>query len=1028
MIKTRLLWTVLPAIMCVFSSHAYTWDENEGVTWNKTFNKETHQLTDASNGIEKAKDWMSDLPDNMFVAHVSIPGTHDSATGSAEWKSIAAIGIKSSQTQMASMAEMFDRGIRAWDFRPGLVDGELWCNHGIAQLNLKLYDAIKLLTDKLKDHPNEFFIIHLFRGNVYRESDNPAIGGTNKEADRNSYNQLLKKLFEEDFKDFVVDFDPTLKVGDVRGKMILFRRDRIDFVNLTQAANIENWVIEFPNEENPAKIRSAKNSDLVTRLHVQDISSGNDNVVATKKNHSENLLKFCQQQETPLELMDKNGYYTPEWVFNFTSIQNTDKDQSETGTNDYIGGASQLNPHLNTCLKSNGYLGRGPIGVFFSDWVLRTKVHKLTYKAFKGYEFSGDERAVEGSKLVYYIIENNFTGGDNAPVVRFALPEDKEYSWGKMPENPFIGKKYFLRNVGASEEAEHYKYLAGGAAWGAHAVANYSGHLVEFVAGTNGVNLKTSYGLLQNKSGEYYMDGGDGTDFRIEEIPYEGRTCYALTGVTSYNRLQAYSYANNPDVNNAYFDRPKYYVHPNPEADNTNPFQLWELIEEGDRMTRMLRKANESRGMDATWRVPGYSFGNGDAGNSEWKIYSKGDDANVLQVGTANGGMWIAFNEQVTGYKAGEKTVFSFGLEVEGLPKGKYNLSFQCVAYQQNVKFSLNGGEPEAMSAENGEWSAIGKDGNGNPNADHVNKIGAYFQENETNGQVSRTFTLEDGAKFSMKFERTDSRTSPTFFCLDNIVLTYYGDNAQPIDINLSFPFHYNTLMLPFDHSIPDGLVVREATGVTTHHNAKAVASEADYHVMTLSDPVDQIKANIPYIVEHTAVPKGTVTEAEPKSRAADATEDASKKVYTFTGHPLNYKDVYYNESGLLAGSHEGRSVANHHYQIEQRDTHQRFHMSTTEHDDNFMVGERRAYVTSKYQGLEHAIVYFEAPNDDVQNGLEDILADNAGIRPDTSVDVFTTNGVMVKTQVRAADVATELPTGIYIVRDGNGNIMKICL
>ena len=25
----------------------------------------------------KASDWMADLPDNMFVAHVSIPGTHN---------------------------------------------------------------------------------------------------------------------------------------------------------------------------------------------------------------------------------------------------------------------------------------------------------------------------------------------------------------------------------------------------------------------------------------------------------------------------------------------------------------------------------------------------------------------------------------------------------------------------------------------------------------------------------------------------------------------------------------------------------------------------------------------------------------------------------------------------------------------------------------------------------------------------------------------------------------------------------------
>ena len=112
-------------------------DEYLGVTWNQTWNRATG-LQPAT--TDKAADWMADLPDNMFVAHVSIPGAHDFATGEDNWASdiYSSTGPGSSTTQAVTMREQMDRGIRGIDFRPGLhSDNELYCYHGIARMTKK---------------------------------------------------------------------------------------------------------------------------------------------------------------------------------------------------------------------------------------------------------------------------------------------------------------------------------------------------------------------------------------------------------------------------------------------------------------------------------------------------------------------------------------------------------------------------------------------------------------------------------------------------------------------------------------------------------------------------------------------------------------------------------------------------------------------------------------------------------------------------------------------------------------------------
>ena len=118
------------------------------------------------------------------------------------------------------MREQMDRGIRGIDLRPGLHDGVLYCNHGLAQTKKTLEEAVKDMVAFLDEHPSEFFVVHFFRGNIYRTGEMPSgsglIGAKGNEASRNQYNELMQKLFDGTYKDHVIDYRPNLTVEEAR--------------------------------------------------------------------------------------------------------------------------------------------------------------------------------------------------------------------------------------------------------------------------------------------------------------------------------------------------------------------------------------------------------------------------------------------------------------------------------------------------------------------------------------------------------------------------------------------------------------------------------------------------------------------------------------------------------------------------------------------------------------------------------------------------------------------------------------------
>ena len=911
--KLSLALTVMACSMTVsaqISSVPSSWDGQRwtdqymGKTWNKTW--QNGQLV-ASTDERQAEHWMADLPDNMFVAHVSIPGAHDFATGEENWAGdiYSTSGNASSTTQAVTMREQLDRGIRGIDLRPGLhSDDLLYCYHGIARTTKKLEEAVDDMVAFLQKHPKEFFVVHFFRGNVYNSSSESGAGRKVSDADRARYNSELKRIFEEKYGQYVVNFEPNLTVKEARGKMVLFTRDRISFVHLDKQARITNWDTEFPNQYNPAYITNELNADLTTKLHVQDISEGNDDVRNRKIEHCKNLMAFTQAQPTPMEMMNANGVYRAEWVMNFTSIDNSGTSNPLDNTNGYKGGASVLNP--NTVTWINEHKGAGPLGIFFSDYVLRDRTKK--HSDDKIYDVHGDE-------LVYAIIENNFAG-ENPPVVKYAIDENQD--WDKLPENPYDGKKFFLLNVGATETANMKQYFGGGANWGGHGVVNDGGLAVDITLdkASGRYFLKTNRGYFKKEnSNQYYCDGAKNggnnyvtATFSITTGRYDGQEVVYLTDQTG-TRLCAYKHYNP----GAYVDAPQYYVDPEANADDNNPYQMWVLVPYDDRVAENTSAAKRNHPMDVTYLIPNANFGNttddydGDNFNQytdSWTLTCE-KNAHIDRMGGDNGFLIRAYNVDKGSSTLtwncnwnsiadrGTTSRFYITGTIPSLPAGKYRLVFQSLSTNQVSQLTLtaSGQSKNITIANNNNGFAAGEQ--------DANAVASWFAANESNGRYEVEFEVTGSpSDITLYFARPssdESKTSATSFYLANLRLYDLGDgqdNTTTQTVTVDFPNVYNTLILPFDAEAPEGLEVYKATG---HENREKEGYQ--YHLISLSgEVVTQIKANTPYIVKNPSAPEPplqavSIEWLKPKGAPARVAEEETETtayscVKTFSGVP----------------------------------------------------------------------------------------------------------------------------------------------
>ena len=98
--------------------------------------------------------WMARINDEQKVSSLSIPGTHDAATGEGIYLP-SVLGV----TQTLSIGEQWDCGVRAFDLRPAICDTTLHIYHGKLKTKISFAQALDTLAKKLTQNPTEFAIV-----------------------------------------------------------------------------------------------------------------------------------------------------------------------------------------------------------------------------------------------------------------------------------------------------------------------------------------------------------------------------------------------------------------------------------------------------------------------------------------------------------------------------------------------------------------------------------------------------------------------------------------------------------------------------------------------------------------------------------------------------------------------------------------------------------------------------------------------------------------------------------------------------
>jgi len=208
-----------------------------------------------------ADNWMTPLPDDTPITQLSIPGTHDSATGEGFRGDLGmAYGEAVARTQELTLSAQWDCGIRAFDLRPAVV-GEadaprMQIYHGRMETRLGFSDALQTLCRKLDEAPGEFAIVI-----IRHESDiNTPI--------QKCWRRLMAQCIAEfDGAGRLVHYVPGLTLGDVRGKILLFSRD--DYEGNLIGAYVRSWThTDSFGQQKKARLVAADGKN--ERLMVQD--------------------------------------------------------------------------------------------------------------------------------------------------------------------------------------------------------------------------------------------------------------------------------------------------------------------------------------------------------------------------------------------------------------------------------------------------------------------------------------------------------------------------------------------------------------------------------------------------------------------------------------------------------------------------------------------------------------------------------------------------------------------------------------
>lgn len=224
----------------------------------------------------------------------------------------------------------------------------------------------------------------------------------------------------------------------------------------------------------------------------------------------------------------------------------------------------------------------------------------------------------------------------------------------------------------------------------------------------------------------------------------------------------------------------------------------------------------------------------------------------------------------------------------------------------------------------------------------------------------------------------------------------------------------YGTIILPFDADEPvtQGLTAFEITGLGDDGSylPKGGTMEVEYQLINLTQ-VEMMKAYTPYLLFGKITSETTAAE--------DDTEEAPRTL-TFKGKAADGTGATL-ENGLLKGVLTSGAQAEAGDFVLTYDNRNKEVFGNIETPQEIAVNH--AYIPlDKATGDAPGYLFFEAPTaDDIQSGLQVVAIDSEAI-----VDVFSIDGITLRTGIEAAEALEGLAPGIYVLRTASGATFKV--
>lgn len=389
---------------------------------------------------------------------------------------------------------------------------------------------------------------------------------------------------------------------------------------------------------------------------------------------------------------------------------------------------------------------------------------------------------------------------------------------------------------------------------------------------------------------------------------------------------------------------------------------------------------SNSAPMDVTYAILNNSFeyaGFKYGGAYGWK-YTDGGDTKVIDnanaVYTANpcdGEM--LFNTWINSDTYGEAG-FPVSQTISGLPGGKYVLRAKVASHNGNTVY--------IFANDNNTGYTIPDDK-------------TVFHEVELEFELSDGEDLTIGAAGGYNGEFTMADAVGCWFKADDFRLERLETYSI---ITLDFPGEFDTLVLPFDSEVPEGLSVYGISGYKAKNQSHS--TYGTHHVVSLYW-VDHIEAHTPYVVQ------------DDRKNSAASRAAVSDDTYTFRGRPDYNIPAEGLKNGVLIGTYTPTTVGDndfvindHQYMGNDRTVFTKAAAHTTNSVDAY-----RAYISDpEAAGIDNILFY----SNDTPTGIEEV-----GIDADTNVDVYTVSGILLRSNTTLDEALDTLAPGIYIVRAG---------